>query len=359
MFEETSLISAYLGHLRKELIVQGLPAKKVEEVLSETDSHLEEMLEGAGVEEAPLLLRQFGNAKALAKSIAAEHERSSLSRWYLWPAGFTFGACLLLKSPVIDTFYRAFAQLPWSGIYFIICAIVLGILGFKARKPLFGQFVLVGAGIFIVWTLWAAATSYPVATFRGKSEASPEWYEPISRGHTAEFESRLNMDISREQEIIRRVKLGKAVFSSANVGQAVPVELAFRGQYLLPEAVYELNLDAKPASINRTLLTSSWDEAAKSWNGVGSAQRYTQADWILESTPYNIANDQRSIDYLKWVQAQPFTTQLALDAQMPARRALAFATAALIPTNLGWLLWMFTRAVGRRNRRVKYLEMSV
>ena len=168
MSDAPDLISAYLGQLRKELLVQGLPSAKIDEVTSETGSHLGEMLEGASPAESAASLKQFGDARALAKGIAAEYERSNRSKRYYWPAVFSLGASLLLQSPVINTL-----ALPWIDVCILLSAIVLGIMGFRARKPLFGQFVALGIGVLVVWTLWAAATSYPVAYFDGKSGPKP------------------------------------------------------------------------------------------------------------------------------------------------------------------------------------------
>lgn len=181
----------------------------------------------------------------------------------------------------------------------------------------------------------------------------------MNRRQIAALVARLKKDIGVQQEIGRRLAQGRAVFANGNASRVVPEMFSYQGKYLLPEAVPWLTDGLEPAYLDQSLQTRSWYEAVRKWNAPHfSPAGLNEVDRDLEEIPYNIANDQRSLDYIKWIQAQPLTTQFALDAIMPAQ-ALVWVAMAIIPTNLGWLLWIFTRAMGRWIRRLRYPGMSV
>ncbi len=359
-----SEISSYIWRLRRELTIQGLSKKRVDEIATETEAHLVEMVADAQPQNLDAYRRieeKFGPEGAMARSIAIEYDRAASSRKFLWPAAFMIVAALLMSAPGPLSHWTGTYQF-WSHICWTLTVVGFIALGFLARRPSLGQFAIIALGWILIGTTWVAATSYPVAEFNSAASTETPWFVPVNRAKTGEYLALLNKDISYELEVGQLMNLGKEVFAASNTNPQVPGSLSYNGRYLLPEGVREVIHGVQPARLNPSLLTPSWDKAVEAWNGpkmyvmgVGAnQQRMDEATVIMTLSPLEAARWERSIDYLNWIRRQPLSVQLPLDFRMVWLLALVAVSTACMVTNLGWLLWLLYRT-GKR----AYLRRSL
>lgn len=366
------LIKTYISELRRELHIRGLNQKRIEEVISETQVHLDESMAAAepqSEEGVRAVLVQFGDAASLAKRLAAEYDGISSRRKYLLPSAFLVVAFFLFRSPFM--FARLFEAPPgtsernglwignhqllpviWIGtVFLLVCAVILFGMGYRARKPLIGQFAAVAGGLVLAQTIWFGATSYPVAFGMNRK---PEYFQPVRRASFDATLARYRANVEAEREVGKRVMLGKQVFTLANLGRTAPPELRARGSYLLPEGVREVTIGIDPAEIHPSLLAPTWKAAVAGWTESRFGPQGTEADWLINMSPREVEYAQYSVDYLLWVHDQPLPVQLALDFRMVAFPTIFTIGVAMLATNGGWIVWLLMRAVGRARRRISY-----
>jgi len=365
------LIKNYLSALRRELAVRGVKTERIDEIVAETQIHLEEAMAAAAPQtehEVRAVFLQFGDAAALARRLAAEYDRISARRRYLWPAAFVVVAHAALHGPFLgirlfEAPKGSYAQgglwigsvrvLPvmWIGTIFLLAsAAVLFGMGCRARKPLLGQFAAVIAGLIVVQTAWYAAASYPVAYGLHRQ---PEFYQMVPRDDVARQLVVMQKGIGAERRVGQRLELGQKVFSAANATHAVPAELMYHGRYWLPEGVREATIGVNPVEINPYLLVSTWEAAVAGWteHNYGSEG---QADSLIRTTPENVEFAQYSFDYLNWIRKQPLSVQLIPDFRTAVIYSVVPCALAIFATNAGWLAWLLVRALGRLRRRIAY-----
>lgn len=350
-------IRSYIWRLRRELTLQGLSRKRVDEIATETEAHLVEMVADAQPQSLDAYLRleeKFGPEETMAKAIATEYDRAASSRKFLWPAAFMIPAIGLMWVPTPLSHWTGTYQF-WSHICWTLIVVGFIVLGFLARKPSVGQFAALAVGWIVVGTAWAAATSYPVAEYNSAASTETPWFVPVNRAKTGEYLALLNKDISYEVEVGQLMKVGKEVFVAGTTSPQVPDSLSYNGCYLLPEGVREVIHGVSPAKLHPSLLTPSWNKAVETWNGRkmyvlgtgGNQEPMDEATVIMTRSPLEAARWQRSIGYLNWIRRQPLSVQLPLDFRMVATLALPSAGIACMLTNLGWLFWLLYRS-GKR-----------
>jgi hypothetical protein len=305
---------------------------------------------------------KFGPERTMAKTIAAEYDRSASSRKRLWPLAFSILAIGLMWAPTPLSQWAGSYQF-WSHIFWTLTTAGFIVLGFLARKPSLGQFAALAAGWIVVGTAWAATTCYPVVDSpREGGRQSNDAIVLVGRSETGEFVAQLNKNISNDFEAVERMKEGKETFAPG-AKQSVPSFLTYNGQYLVPEGLREVTMGIPPAKLHTSLLTPSWDKAVKAWNGPkmyvfgqgkNVSERMDEATVEIKRSPLEAARWQRSIDYLNWIRRQPLSVQLPLDFQMVSLIAVGAVGIACLLTNLGWLFWLLYRS-GRR----AYLRRSL
>ncbi len=363
MLPRLRIIRDYLLQLRKELVVLGLSEERVNEVLAETEAHFAEMaadIEATSEFNFQTMVGEFGPADTMAKNIAKEYERSDSTRRFLWPALFTGAMFGLMRlgapwwlSPWIpqDLAYKGFLAL---------CVIGFVVLGFLARKPSAGQFVVLGAILVVGGTALTAITSFPVGVYSGSDNGKgPSWYQSASRSNPDSFLKQEESDIAKAKLIVERMKVGKSVFVAKNEGQKVPDYLAYNGRYWKPEGLRELSLGIPPGRLGPSLSASTWAEAVQDWNGLEPSQAYNMADWNIKMAPNTIYGDRRTIASFYSSQSRPFMNQLRLDFQVEAAPALFACGCAFLITNGGWLLWLVVQALKCASRRMRYTNTSI
>jgi len=353
-------IQRYAADLRRELLVQGFNDTRVDEIVGESTAHLEEAMAAAGpqsADEARQVIRQFGSASVLATRLSAEELRPAMRGRFLWPMVFLPPALYLSMNPLPQA--RIFHGSLYIGtLYLLISAAILFVMGLRARRPLFGQFAALAVGMIVCQVAWYGATSYPVAY---GPAGHPEWYEAVPRsGYDREI-SAMNSGIARERDIIGQISRGQRVFSGAAASKSVPAAFSFQGQYWLPEGVREVGLGIGQENISKGLLTSSWSTAVGAYNGsFGGRTGVTALMWegdaarLLRQIPEEIAQEQRSMDYLKWIRTQPLSVQLLADYRMVQLRTVVFVALGALCTNAGWFVWVLFRMLARLRRRIFY-----
>lgn len=343
------LVRTYLVDLRRELAIQGLGRKRIEAVLEETYSHLQEAMAAAEPSTdlaAERVIEQFGRAPAMAKALAAQEDRSNAKRRFLWPALY-FLAAFLTFTLTPYMMFRFFHDRIWFGtLFLLISAGVLGALGFLARRPVFSQFAAVAGLLVIGQTGWYSTTSIPVERYG--------WYQPVKRADSGRFIDDIQAQIARGNQVIDKVKRGQAVFMASNVAKITPGEFVFRGNYMTPEAVRELTIGIDPDVIQPALFARTWRDAVKAWNEVTPGRGWSGAEEVLRMQPDSIIADQRALANFEWMREQPLIVQLGVDLKMTLLPTSAMGTMALLATNAGWFLWLMLRGLGRVRRRLLY-----
>lgn len=356
---QTYFVDRYTKQLHRELYAEGLSQELTDDTLREAQAHLEDAMEGADPQtaaEAEAVVTAFGSPSRMAKRLGAEQLRLSVRGRFLWPMIAAPIGMYLSMNPVPQA--RLFGGMIYCGtLYILLTAIVLFVLGLRARRPMLGQFAGLVAGLIVAQLAWYGATSYPTAY---QIAGGDTFYSSVKRGDYVKQLASLNGGIDRAQEAARRIELGRQVFNGPEALALVPSELTYQGKYWFPEGIRELGLGISPSEINPLLLTSSWREAVGAYNGDGSKYGWPDHPWDgdaarqLKWIPQEISSTRGEIGYLTWISSQPIGTQLVEDLKMVASRTLFMGAFALVCSNVGWLTWLLFRQLGKVGRRMRW-----
>jgi hypothetical protein len=370
------LVKRYVADLKRELQIQGLNEKRLTEVLTEAQAHIEDAMEAAqpqSVEEIERVLAQFGDAKSMAKSLTSEYARQSSARPYIWPAAFFVVALFLFRNfPWNFSLFRHgphslgpnglhifgktfFPAGIWGGSLFLLAsAITLVVLGFRARRPALGQFIVAGIALILVSTGWYAATSYPAAYFQGYNH-DEKWLYPIKRGEFDQTVAQMNARIDDFHHLAKDLRSGQQSFAAANSPGEIPAQFKFGSLYLSPEAIREHNLGIAYQEMWPGIMTSSWKDATIAWSNRPQPGRpESEASEIFSRIPAEVTLLHKQIAYLQWVHIQPLSVLIWDDYRMGVQDILPVTLMAAVTSAIGWVAWITVLAIGRAVRRNRY-----
>ena len=347
------LIRQFLNELGRELEVEGLELKKRAAILAEAQNHLFEAFEAASPADenaAQLVISQFGTARSMGRSLAREDARARSRRRYLWPA-LVAGIAIALGPVLTSWRVGLFGREIWFGtLYLFCCSVLLFILGYRARRPLLGQFLALGAVMLLVRTCWFMATCYPIA--------NTNYTQFVDRNGVAQHVADMGKMIGQEHLLVSELQFGRQFFSNP-VERPAPSFLRSRDGYKLADGVRETayGLRERTGSI---LTASTWADAVKEWNrrpydmtNEGIPGRKTSAEvWILRA-PQRIADLQNNLNGLYRSMREPWRVRLRWTLQLDAPGLILMIATALISTNMGWLLWLLLAPLGRQIRRIR------
>lgn len=373
---DSYLVKRYIADLKRELQIQGLAEKRLTDILAEAQAHIEDAMEGAQpqtVADVERVLVQFGDAKSMAKSLTSEYARQSSARPYLWPAAFFVAALLFFRN--FSWNFTLFRNGPhslvpnglhflgktffpagiWSGSLFLLASLItLFILGFRAKRPAVGQFVVAGIALILVSTGWYAATSYPTAYFQGYDH-SEKWLYPVKHGEYDKDLAAMKSRIEAFHNLAKDLRLGRQSFAVTTSPASVPERFKFGGLYVLPEAVREHNLGIAYSQMWNGIMTASWQDATKAWGKEPQPGRpQSECDEISSQIPVEVTLLNRQIAYLQWIHAQPMSVQIWDDYRMAVQDLLPITLLATVATGVGWVAWITVLAIGRGVRRKRY-----
>ncbi|HTQ10924.1 MAG TPA: hypothetical protein VMI31_12685 [Fimbriimonadaceae bacterium] len=370
---ESYLVDEYLSDLSRELTVRGVEKSRRESVLAETREHLAESVGAVAPEtaqEVRAVLRQFGDPKRMARQLAATYEQAGSKRRFLWPTLFFLPAYCLFMSGIL--WFRLFASKLGTGdpdgfviaghrflasginvatLFLLLCAAIFAWFGYRARRPLFGQFVASASLLTVVSLAWYAATCCPVGV-------PGSWYEPVSKGQIDRHIAQLRSDIVREGELVAQFQQGEKVFTRAGSPSAVPARLAPGGRFLTPEGLREITIGVPLGELNPSLRLDDWGEAVKAWTDTPYGSGISAAKSEIALSGRDVDFDRLQIAQAQWIRNQPLSTQVALDFHIAGIRIFALTGMAMGMTWIGWVLWLAVRTARRISRKLLYKHLA-
>jgi|GEM_PF-5729387 len=345
-------VENFVSDLEHELRIEGVAEDNVPIIKEEIRSHLYDAVETqnpttpSGMRK---LLEEFGAAKKLARALANELESAKPKRMFLWPAALVAVVALLfalITFPVLPWPHHL-----WSGSIVLFFAMPVGLflLGYRARRPLVGQFIALGAGWTIMMSLFWLATSVPETCFAGDSL---RFQEAVRRAEMDSEIAKQQSYIDRLSLAARRLEAGQAYFNNP-IGLP-PADLVVGKRLLLPNGVRDQAMGAQaagPADIG-----SLDGQADAGWGMDWKTKRYdgrTWAETFRDEDLQEINERQAALDSLKVTSRAPWPVQLAGDVRIAWSICLRFVAFAAVLTNLGWLAWFLLRAIRRERRRYR------
>lgn len=354
--ERSFHIEGFLNGLERELRIEGMAEDSVPLILEEMRSHLHDAMEeepDLTESRARLLLQEFGGARKLARSLAAECERAKGRRAYPWPAlivglvALTFGLVPIGNLVIVGSNY-------WfgDGILWSVLAALLA-LGYRARRPLFGQFV----GLAAIWipavTLFYLFTSVP-EVYEGFE--NPKFQGTVLRSEIASELRFQQHRVDQEDTTIAELRQGAAYYR--HPAGPPPSFLVYNGRFVLPDGLRQLNGVTGPG-IQKGDTVSNFSEAARRWTVINYVGNRTEAEGLADMLLQDSTEFHAAIDGLRAKAQTSVVTQIAPDLVLVTRQCLPCCFVTCILTNLGWLCWLIVRKVKRALRRYRAMGSFV
>jgi hypothetical protein len=325
-------IQDYMLDLRKELVVRGVGQGRLEEILLETQAHLEESGDPSN----------FASPKAYAKAMADELGRRKFT---LWPA-ITSGLCAWALAYCPDSIGRT---------HVILIGFVVFMVGFHCRKFQFGQFFALFGVQTVIVTAYYILTCFPIPY-------GDPWDESLSsmvpKSERVTDLAILEKEVASRKMWLDRFDRSAKVFSGKNVLRQVPADLLYKGHYPAPmllEGLAEGNEDAivhevinKPDGTveqhDDTMYSDSFAQAIKDWNPEQS--RFYKRGLVEQLS-------MRRVRLNSLLMAPSLTLEERFQPcfHMASLVALYTAWLGFLAGNFGWLIYCSSRLLQRMARR--------
>ena len=346
------LIRQFLIELRMELEVEGIDTAERGAIVSEAHSHLVDAFDVAdpmNEAEERGVIDGFGAARTMAQSLAREYTYARSRRRYVWPALFVLAACVLFSLINSQLHLPLFGREIWVGtLYVAFCALWLVALGYKARRPLVSQFLVLAGGLLIGRVCWLMFTCYPVPN---------HFAEFVKRNEVAKDVAFSNRMIRQDRLVASELRFGQQFFSDPSKRPVPDFLTNSDGSYLLPDGIREAG-HGLPARSGPSLTARFWNDAVREWNqrpysieSEGVPGRKTAAEvWMIRSVR-DIGEQENHIQTLYRSVKSPWWNRLEWTVQLQAPGVIAVSLAAALITNAGWVLRVLFAPIVRHTRR--------
>jgi len=353
--EQNRLIQLFLGSLQRELEIEAVSQERTTLILEESKDHLWESMElhsPSNEREAREVIRGFGNARRMARELGKAYRTADSKRPYLWPA-LASGLFAILIALVPLGQVRVLGANHWLGFYLIPPLLMaLGVLGFRARRPLLGQFAALAAVSAAVATLYLTAIgSVPVA-YRGFD--SPQFGGVIAPTQINPTRTWIQAHIPPDEELLDALKKGVAFYRNPSKDH-VPDFLMTGDRYLREAQLERIVSGSETKAQNYGNAYRDLKGAAEDWHEITWVGGRTQAEAIIQRTTIHLAEARAALTALDGAQREPLWKRIPGIVQVSAPAAFTFSLIAMLITNAGWLAWF---VVGELTRWARRLPLS-
>jgi hypothetical protein len=353
--EQNRLIQVFLGSLQRELEIEAVSQERTALILEESKDHLwasMELASPSNEREAREVIQGFGDARRMARELGKTYRTTQSRRVYLWPsvASGLFGIFMALV-PLGQV--RVLGANHWLG-FFVIPPVVIGlaVLGFKARRPLLGQFATLAAfSVAAATCYWAAIGGVPVV-YRGFD--SPRFGGVCPPAQIRTNRAWFLNQISPDEKLLDALTKGVAFYRNPSKDH-VPGFLMTGDRYLRAVQLERIVSGSETKAQEYRNAYPDLQGAAADWHAITFAGERTQAEAIIERTATHLAEVHAALAALDGAQQEPLWKRVPAFVQVSTPVALTLSLIALLITNAGWLAWL---VVGELTRWARRLPLS-
>jgi hypothetical protein len=353
--EQNRLIQPFLCSLQMELEVEAVSQERAAHILEETKDHLWASMElhsPSNEHEVREVIRRFGDARRMAREFGKTYRTVDSKRVYLWPA-LASGLFMILIALVPLGQVRVLGANQWLGFFLIPALVIaLAVLGFRARRPLLGQFAALATISAAVATLYSTAIGGVPVVYRGFD--SPRFGGVIPPTQINSTRAWLQNQIPPDEKLLDVLTKGVAFYRNPSKDH-VPDFLMTGDRYLRAIQLERILSGSETKAQEYGNAYSDLQGAAEDWHEITWVGGRTQAEAVIERTSTHLAEVRAALTALDGAQREPLWKRIPGFVQEWTPKALTFSLMAMFITNLGWLAWF---VVGKSIRWARRLPLG-